>query len=77
MVSHSPFACHWQNGFWDNEPVIAHFSSNKDENSDIRIPRNFLELHPAHVCVMCVVCMGEAQAVRQNKIFCLLFFWFS
>ena len=24
---------------------------------------------PPHVCVMCVVCMGWAQAIRQNKMF--------
>ena len=45
IVSHSPFACKWQNRFWDIEPVIAHFPTNKGWNPDIRIPRNFSELH--------------------------------
>ena len=35
IVSHSPFACNWQNRFWDNEPVVARFLSNKGGNSDI------------------------------------------
>ena len=46
IVSHSSFACKWQNMFWDSKPVIAHFPSNKDGTLDIRIPCNSLELHP-------------------------------
>uniref|UniRef100_A0A7N2KQU5 Uncharacterized protein n=1 Tax=Quercus lobata TaxID=97700 RepID=A0A7N2KQU5_QUELO len=33
--------------FWDSEAAIARFPSNKCGNSDIRIPRNSLESHPA------------------------------
>ena len=29
IVSHSLFACNWQNRFLDNEPVVARFPSNK------------------------------------------------
>ena len=57
IVSHLPFSCKWQNRFWDSEPVVTHFLSNKGETSDIRIPRSFSELHPApcmhDVCHAC------------------------
>ena len=42
------------NKFWDSEPIVARFSSNKVGNLDIRIARNFAELHLA-LC-MHVVC---------------------
>ena len=35
IVSHFPFACEWQNKFWDSEPVVAHFSSYKGGTLDI------------------------------------------
>ena len=57
IVSHSPFSCKWQNKFWDNEPVIAHFPSNKGGTSNIRIPCISLELHPAP-------CMRDVCRVR-------------
>ena len=53
-VSHSPFACNWQNRFWDSKPVVARFLSNKGGISDIRIPRNSMELLLAPC--MCIVC---------------------
>ena len=31
---------------------------------------------PPHLCMMYVVCMGQAQDVRRNKKFCLLFIYF-
>ena len=47
IMSHLPFACNWQNKFWDSGLVVARFLSNKGGNSDIRIPRDSIELHPA------------------------------
>ena len=35
IASHLPFACKWQNKFWDNEPIIAHFPSNRGGTLDI------------------------------------------
>ena len=35
IVSHSPFACDWQNRFLDSEPIVACFLSNKGGNLDI------------------------------------------
>ena len=57
IVSHSPFSCKWQNKFWDSEPHIARFPSNKGGTSDIRIPRSSLELHPT-------LCMRDVCRVR-------------
>ena len=74
LVSHLPFACKWQNRFWDNEPVIAHFSSNKGGTSDIQIPRSSSKLHPAQC--MRDVChvrgLGSSHTSKQNVF--LLFF---
>ena len=74
IVSHSPFDCNWQNRFWDSEPVISHFSSNKCENSDIRIPRNSSELHPCP-CMqdVCHVCgLGPSRTSKQNVLSLIL-----
>ena len=38
IASHSPFACNWQNRFWNSELVVTCFLSKKGGNSDIRIP---------------------------------------
>ena len=71
--SHSPFACNWQNKFWDSELAIARFPSKKGGNSDIRIPHNFAELHPTP-CMREVCCVrGLGRIVRRNKMFFLLF----
>ena len=35
IMSHLPFTCKWQNRFWDSEPVVTRFSSNKGGTSDI------------------------------------------
>ena len=43
-MSHLPFACKWQNRFWDSEPIISHFPSNKGGTLDIQISHSFLEL---------------------------------
>ena len=32
-----------------------------------------LSIYP-HVCVLFAVCVGWAQAIHRNKMFCLLFF---
>ena len=68
IVSHSPFACNWQNKFWNYEPIIACFSSNKGGTSNIRISRNSVELHPAP-CIH-VVCrvrgLGLSHTSKQN-----------
>ena len=32
ITCHLPFACNWQNSFWDSEPVIACLLSNKGGN---------------------------------------------
>ena len=74
IVSHSPFACKWQNRFWDNEPVIAHFLSNKGGTSNIQIPCDYLELHP--VPCMCDVCrvhkLGLSGTLKQNVLSLIL-----
>ena len=69
-MSHLPFACNWQNRFFDSELVIAHFLSNKGGTSDIRILRNFTELHLAP-CMhdMCSVCgLGLSLMSKQNVV---------
>ena len=73
IVSHSTFTCNWQTRFWDSEPIVTRFLSNTCEASDIRIPRNFMELYP-HVCVFFAMYVGWARAVCRNKMFYLLFF---
>ena len=74
IVSHSPFPCNRQNKFWDSEPVIARFPSSKGGNSDIRIPRNSLELHPS-LC-LCDVCrvygLGSSRMSKQNILSLIL-----
>ena len=35
IMSHLPFACNWQNRFWDSDPVVVHLPSNKGGNSNI------------------------------------------
>ena len=47
IVIHSSFACKWQNRFWDSEPIVARFLSNKGGTLDIQIPRSSSELHLA------------------------------
>ena len=70
IVSHLPFACNWQNRFWDSEPIIAHFLSNKGGNSDMQIPHDSVESHPAPF--MCVVCrvhrLGPSRTLKQNGL---------
>ena len=58
IVRHSPFACKWQNKFWDSEHVIACFSSNKGGTSNIWIPCSSSKLHPAP-------CMRDVCRVRR------------
>ena len=57
IMSHSPFACKWKNRFWDSEPIVTCFLSNKCGTLDIRITRNSLELHP-------IPCMHDVCRVR-------------
>ena len=75
IVSHSPFACKWQNRFWDNESVVARFLSNKGGTSNIRIPRSSLELHPPLPCMhdVCHVCgLGLSCTSKQNVLYLIL-----
>ena len=68
IASHSPFACKWQNRFWDNELVIARFLSKKGRTSNIK--KSYATLQsctPPLVCMMCVVCVGLAHAAHQKK----------
>ena len=73
-MSHSPFAHNKQNKFWDNEPVVTRFPSNKGGNSDIRIPRDSMELHLA--LFMHVVChvhgLGPSRTSKQNVLSLIL-----
>ena len=74
IVSHSPFTCKWQNKFWDSEPIVTHFLSNKGETSYIRIPRSSPELHLAP-CMrdMCCVCgLGPSRMSKQNVLSLIL-----
>ena len=74
IVSYSPFAYKWQNRFWDSELVVARFLSNKGGTSDIRIPRNSSELHPAPC--MRDVCrvhgLGPSHTSKQNVLSLIL-----
>ena len=70
IVSHSPFACKWQNRFWDSEPVVACFLSNKGGTSDIRIPNSSSKLHPTP-CIrdVCCVCgLSPSHMSKQNVL---------
>ena len=73
-MSHSLFACDWQNRFWDSEPFIAHFSSNKGGNSDMQIPRDSAELHPTpSIRVVCRVRgLGLSRTSKQNVLSLIL-----
>ena len=74
IVSYSPFAYKWKNRFWDNEPIVAHFSSNKGGTSNIRIPHSSSELHPA-LCmhdVCCVRGLGPSRTSKQNVLSLIL-----
>ena len=55
-------------GFQDSELVVAQFSSNKGGNLDIRIPRNFVELHPAP-CMRVMCHMHELSPYVETKCF--------
>ena len=74
IVSHSPFACNWQNRFWDSELIVTRFPSNKSGTSDIRIPCNPVELHPTPC--MYVVChmrgLGPSCTSKQNVLSLIL-----
>ena len=76
-MSHSPFACNWQNIPWNSEPANARFPSNKGENLDIQIPCNSLKLHPA-LC-MHDVChvhgLGPSYTSKQNVLSLILFYF--
>ena len=67
-MSHSPFVCNLQNRFWDSEPIVTCFLSNRGGNLDIRISSNSAELHPAPC--MHVVChvrgLGLNHTSKQN-----------
>ena len=69
-MSHLPFAYNWQTRFWDSEPIVTRFPSNARGTSDIRIPRNSIELHPTSC--MCVVCrvrgLGPSYTLKQNVL---------
>ena len=74
IMSHSPFACKWQNRFWDSKPIVARFLSNKSGTSDIQIPHSSLELHPA-LCmhdVCCVHGLGANRTSEQNVLSLIL-----
>ena len=74
IVSHLPFACKWQNKFWDSELVVARFSSNKGGTSNIQISCSSLELHPAPC--MRDVCrvrgLGPSHTSKQNVLSLIL-----
>ena len=74
IVSHSPFACKWQNRFWDNKLVITYFPSNTSGTSNIRIPRSSPEL-PRTPC-MRDVChvrgLGPSHTSKQNVLSLIL-----
>ena len=80
IVSHLPFACKWQNmassktcfGIVNLLLLISRVTKVRlwtyESHAALR------SYTPPHVCMICVVCMGWAQAIRRNKMFCLLFF---
>ena len=70
IVSHSPFAYRWQNKFWDSEPIVAYFLSNKGGTSDIRIPRSSPELYlaPCMRDVCRVHGLGSSRTSKQNVL---------
>ena len=65
IVTPSPVFCKWQNRFWDSEPVVACFSSNKSGTSNIRIPHSSSKLHPTP-------CMRDVCRVTKQNIFSLI-----
>ena len=74
-MSHLPFTCNWQNRFWDSEPIIARFPSNKGGNLDIRISHNTTELHPAPcMCVVCCVCGLGLSCMSKHNVLSLILF---
>ena len=74
IVSHLPFACNWQFFFWNSEPVIAHFSSNKGGTLYLQIPQNSTELHPApYMHVVCRVHgLGLSHTLKKNVLSLIL-----
>ena len=74
IVSHSPFACNWQNRFLDCELIITCFSSNTSGTSNVRIPRNSAELHPTPcICDMCHERgLGSSRKLKQNVLSLIL-----
>ena len=74
IVSYSPFACNWQNKFWDSEPAVARFPRNKGGNSDIWIPHNSSELHltPCMRDVCHVHGLGPNCISKQNVLSLIL-----
>jgi len=73
-MSHSPYACISQKRFWDSEPVVARFPSNKDGNLNRQISRNFMELQPAQCMrvVCCVHGLGLSHTSKQNVLSLIL-----
>ena len=70
IVSHSPFACNWQTRFWHSESIVTRFPCNTYGTSNIQIPRNFVELHPAP-CMRVVFYMrklGSSHMLKQNVL---------
>ena len=74
IVSHSSFAYKWQNRFWDSEPIVARFPSNKGGTSDIRISRSSSELHPTPCMRDVCYVRGLGPSCMSKQLFCLLFF---
>ena len=74
IVRHLPFACKWQNRFWDNKPVIARFSSNKGGTLDIRISHISSKLHPTPCMrdVFRVHGLGPSHTSKQNVLSLIL-----
>ena len=74
IVSHSPFACNWQKMFWNSEPVVAYFSSNKGRTLNLQIPQNSTELHPAPC--MRVICrvrgLGLSRTLKKKILSLIL-----
>ena len=70
IASHSSFDCKWQNRFWDSEPVVACFRSNKGGTLDIRIPHSSSELHliPCMRDVCRVHGLGSSHTLKQNVL---------